>query len=148
MIVKSKFICEQISISEGLELVAHKNATIQVLACYRSPKYSKEQSKTLIEEIADFINKNKKFQLWIGGDFNLADINFETRYVINSQSSKYVIYKFLEVIDDFYLEQLVTFTTWASSTIDLLLTNQPSLLKRCTSTLVFGGHKCTILSDI
>ena len=64
LIVKNKFICEQISISEGPELVAIKMQTYKhpliVAACYRPPKYSKEQSKILFEEIAGLINKNKK----------------------------------------------------------------------------------------
>ena len=54
MTVKNKFICEQISISEGPELVAIKIQTYKhpliVAACYLPPKYSKEQSKFLFEE--------------------------------------------------------------------------------------------------
>ena len=64
LIAKNKFICEQISISEGSELVAIKIQThkypLIVAACYRPPKYSKEQSKVLSEEITGLINKNKK----------------------------------------------------------------------------------------
>ena len=72
----------------------------------------------------------------------------ETRSVISHQYSKDTNDKFLEVIDDCYLEQLVTFPTRASNTLDLLLTNRPSLLKRCKSTPGFGDHNSTILSDI
>ena len=47
LMVKSKLICEQISISEGPELVAIKIETFKhtliVAACYHPPKYSKEQ---------------------------------------------------------------------------------------------------------
>ena len=121
LIAKNKFICEQISISEGSELVAIKIQThkypLIVAACYRPPKYSKEQSKVLSEEITGLINKNKKWPIWIGGDFNLPDINWETRSVISHQYSKYTNDKFLEVIDDCYLEQLVTFPNRASNTL-------------------------------
>ena len=75
LIVKNKFICEQISISEGPELAAIKLQTYRhpliVAACYCPLKYSKKQSKVLFEEIAGLINKNKKCPIWIGGDFNL-----------------------------------------------------------------------------
>ena len=69
---------EQISISEGPELVAIKIQTYRhlliVAACYHPPKYSKEQSKVLFEEIAGLVKKkNKKCPIWIGGD--LPDIN-------------------------------------------------------------------------
>ena len=75
LIVKNKFICEQISISEGPELVATKLQTYRhpliVASCYHPAKYSKQQSKVLFEEIAGLINKNKECPIWIGRDFNL-----------------------------------------------------------------------------
>ena len=64
------------------------------------------------------------------GDFNLPDIDFEARSVISHQYSNDINDNFLEATDDCYLEQLVTFFTWASNTLDLLLANRPSLLKR------------------
>ena len=43
----------------------------------------------------------------------------------------------------------MTFPTWASSnTLDLLLTNRPSLMKRYKSTPGFGDHISAILSDM
>ena len=67
IIVKSKFICEQISISEGPELLAMKIETCKhplfVATFYRAPKYCKERSKILFEEIVRLINKNKKYPI-------------------------------------------------------------------------------------
>ena len=150
--VKSKSICEQISISEGPELVAIRMQTythpLTMTACYRSPKYSKEQSKILFEEVAGLINKNKKCPIGIGSDFNLRDLDWETRSVISHQYSKDTNDKFLGLIDNCYLEQLVTFPTRANNTLDPLLTNRPSLLKRCKSAPGFRDHNSTILSDI
>ena len=64
LIVKNKLICEQISISEGPELVAIKIQTYRhlliVAACYHPPKYSKEQSKVLFEEIAGLVKKKTR----------------------------------------------------------------------------------------
>ena len=72
LIAKNKFICEQISISEGPELVAIKIQTYKhpliVVACYCPPKYFKALSKILFEETAGLITKNKKCPVWIGGD--------------------------------------------------------------------------------
>lgn len=92
LIVRKKFICKQISISEILELAfikiqTYKHALI-VTACYLPPIYSKEQSKTLFEEISGFINKSKKYPVWIGGNFKLADMDWETRSVTSHQYSK------------------------------------------------------------
>ena len=70
-------------------------------ACYHAPSYSKEQSKILLKEIVGLINKSRKCRIWIGGDFN--DISE----------------RFIEVTNDCYLEQLVTFPTLGSNTLDL-----------------------------
>ena len=60
-IPKTNLFCEQINISEGPELVAIKIQAYKhpliVAACYRPQKYSKEQSKTLFEEIGGLIYK-------------------------------------------------------------------------------------------
>ena len=42
----------------------------------------------------------------------------------------------------------MTFPTRANNTLDPLLTNRPSLLKRCKSAPGFRDHNSTILSDI
>lgn len=84
--------------------------------CYLPSKYSKEKSKILIEEITEFINKSKKCPVWIGGDFNLPDIDWETS---SHQYSNDISERFIEVTNDCYLEQLVTFPTLGSNTLDL-----------------------------
>ena len=73
-----------------------------MVACYHPPKYSKEQSKVMLlsEEIAGRINRNKKCPIWIGGNFNAPNINWETRSVISHQYPKDTNDKFHEVIDD------------------------------------------------
>ena len=78
-----------------------------------------EQRKLLFEEIAGLINKSKKCPIWTGGDFNLQGIDWETRSVINHQYPKDINDRFIEVIDDCYFEELVTFSTRASNTLGL-----------------------------
>ena len=102
----------------------------------------------MFEEKARLINKNKKCTIWIDDDFNVPDINWETRSCISHQYSKDTNCKYLEVIDDCCLEKLVAFPTRASNTLHLLFKNRPSLLKRCKSTSGFGNHNSAILSSI
>ena len=64
------------------------------------------------------------------------------------QYSKDTNDKFLDFIDDCYLEQSVIFPTRVSNTHDLLLVKWPSLLKRCKSTPGFEDHNSTILSHM
>ena len=75
-------------------------------ACYHAPSYSKEQSKILLKEIVGLINKSRKCRIWIGGDFNLPDIDWERS---SHQYSNDISERFIEVTNDCYLEQLVTF---------------------------------------
>ena len=84
--------------------------------CYHAPSYSKKQSKILLKEIVGLINKSKKCRIWIGGDLNLPDIDWETS---SHQYSNDISERFIEVTNHCYLEQLVTFLTRGSNTLDL-----------------------------
>jgi hypothetical protein len=94
---------------------------VLVVVFYRPPDsnldYLKELKKTLI-----LANKSGFDQLFICGDFNLPNINWQTGVSItNDCISTY----FTKLVHDNYLWQLVDFPTRIDHTLDLILTNIP-----------------------
>ena len=94
---------------------------VLVVVFYRPPDsnldYLKELKKTLI-----LANKSGFDQLFICGDFNLPNINWQTGVSItNDCISTY----FTKLVYDNYLWQLVDFPTRIDHTLDLILTNIP-----------------------
>ena len=66
----------------------------------------------------------------VGGDFNLPDINWEDQSISGHQNLVAINNGYLNCFQDLGLEQIVNFPTRYNPdrTLDLLLTNRPSLI--------------------
>ena len=67
-------------------------------------------------------------QIWICGDIDLPDIEWETEQLTNNH---WIIYTFLDTLASTACQQIVNFLTRNSNTLDVFLTNHPSLDKQC-----------------
>lgn len=66
--------------------------------------------------------------MWIGGDYNLPDIDWKMNMITGYQYPKIMSETFLGIINDLNLEQLIDFPTRKGNFLDLILTNNPSLV--------------------
>ena len=66
----------------------------------------------------------------IGGDLNLPDINWNINAPTGNQYPKAIGDEFPKLLQDHSLQQMVTEATRGSNTLDLFITNRPTLLKR------------------
>jgi len=80
-----------------------------LISCYRAPK--KVPSDPLFNEIARITLKYKQNPVWIGGDFNLPDIDWQTKAVVGNSYPKMLNESFLDVLDSCNCDQLVEFST-------------------------------------
>ena len=152
IIAKKDLIIEEIEVSESPEIVAIKLETfgkpVIMVSFYRPPKYSIEDSELLNAEISRISKKYKNSPIWIGGDMNLPDIEWEASTVVSYRYPKTINENFLEFLDRHNMEQLVRFPTRGKNTLDILFTNRPSFLNRCKPAPGFGDHETSILADI
>ena len=81
--------------------------------------------------VDSLIKKHRSSVIWLGGDFNLPDICWETQTITGHQNSKPNSTLFLDLEQDNNFNQVVTFPTRKDPMLDLFLTNQPSLVNRC-----------------
>ena len=92
IITKKNLIIEEIKTNQvnPNQLVAIKVESLHkpviLMSCYRAPK--RASSESLFDEIKRLSNKYKHNPVWIGGDFNLPDIDWETKPIIGSQYPK------------------------------------------------------------
>ena len=71
-----------------------------------------DKTKLLSEEIAKIGRKNKNNHIWIGGDFNLPDIDWSNNNsIVTHQYSKDLNEQFLETFENSSLLQVVDFHT-------------------------------------
>ena len=134
--VRSDFICDRIDISSTTEsvyisLALEKGRQLIVGALYRPPSSSVDYIDCMCNEIEQISTKYKKATMWLGGDLNLPDINWSTQSIEGNSNSTAINRRFLNCIHQCGLEQMVDFPTRQSSTLDLFLTNRPSLVDKC-----------------
>uniref|UniRef100_A0A7M5WYL3 PHD-type domain-containing protein n=1 Tax=Clytia hemisphaerica TaxID=252671 RepID=A0A7M5WYL3_9CNID len=130
-----------------VKIQTHQKPVI-VSACYRSMYNSKEQNKQLTEEITDICKKYKNHHLWIGGDFNLPDIDWNTNSITSNQYSKELNEQYLEVFETSGLHQMVNFTTRKKAILDLMLTNRPGFVSNCSPVPGLSDHDTAVLLDM
>jgi len=72
----------------------------------------------------------------IAGDLNYPDIDWECKSTRTGSANRLLHDQFIEILDDFAMEQLVEDPTRGENTLDLIVTNRPSL---CTNVAVSPG---------
>ena len=91
---------EEIKINKKCKMVAMKVETYQksviFASCYRSPKNN--NNELFFEEIKQLTSIQTKNPIWIGGDFNLPDIDWEVKSINNYQYPKQQKERFTDLI--------------------------------------------------
>lgn len=91
IIYKESLIVKVITWKAG-EIVSIKIKTFEkpilITACYRTMYNSKEQNQELIDSLRKIIVKHKNISVWVGGDFNLPDIDWHSSEITVHQVCK------------------------------------------------------------
>jgi hypothetical protein len=114
---------------------------------YRPPNSSREYMDNLCSNIRNICHRYSGDTMWLGGDFNLPDINWTTGLIEGSQNPIIINSNFLDCIRDAGLEQSVTQPTRNNVTLDLFLTNRPSLIEECIISPGLGDHEIVNISS-
>ena len=91
---------------------------------------------------------HKKAPLWFGGDFNLPDVDWNMNLITGHQYPKILNETFLDMINRLNLEQLIDFPMRNGSFLDLLLTNNPSLVTSIKDLPGISDHTSIASIDI
>ena len=78
---------------------------------------------------------------------NLPDINWQTNSIIKHQYLK-DNECFLDTFLSCNLGQIVDFPTRGTNTLEIMATNRPNLVNKCTPNMGISDHETTILLDI
>ena len=144
--VKKDLCCEQLSSSKDSEIIFCKikikgKKPLIVGSAYRPPNLDFENSKKLVSEIYKVMDKNKSAVFWLGGDFNLPDINWKSHEINGNQYLKSINSFFIEMAQNLGQSQTVDVPTHGTSFLYLLFTNNPGFVKKCSLVAGLGDHE-------
>ena len=115
-----------------IKLTTHKKESILVGAFYREPKSTMEALEQLDLSISRIFKSNKyrNCKIFLGGDFNLGDIDWHSGCVPTGARDKAYCEKLISILNCHNLEQVNTLSTRQDRTLDLFITSHPSLVQK------------------
>jgi hypothetical protein len=149
---KKNFIFEAITVKQNVEcqfLKIQLSKSLLIGCINRPPKSNIDYARELQEAIRSVMKNNRSSVLWLSGDFNLPDIDWEANNITGSQNSKQINEIYMDIIAENFREQMVNFPTRGTNILDLFTTNRPSLVNRCQPLPGLGDHDIVFIdSDI
>ena len=117
------------------KVLSSKHAII-FAAAYRPPRSDETYMDTVNQSLSTLRHKFSNIPIWIGGDMNLPDIEQLT----TNQYTHSISYSFLDTLANTGLHQIVNFPIRNYNTLDVVLTNRPSLVKQCVGMPGLSDH--------
>ena len=130
----NNFCCTEIDVSTPCEAIACKidlsrNGRLIILTAYRPPNSDREYMHNLCQFIEEIHNKYIDDVMWITGDFNLSNIDWNLNSVTSNTYPLDICNMLIDVLSIGGFSQLVTTPTRGHNILDLFATNRPTLIE-------------------
>ena len=146
---------ERISIMSMCKMVGVKIQSAEphpliVLGVSRPTNGKSDYTNFMCDAISSIARTFPNSPLWIAGDTNLPDVDSQTITILKYQYAKHINELFINTFATLGLSQMVTFPTRLNKTLDVFLTNQPSLVNWCEPISEVSDHDVEVYvnSDI
>ena len=90
-------------------VLSSKHAII-FAAAYRPPRSGQAYMDTVNQTLSTLCHKFSNMPIWIGGDMNLRDVEWETEQLTTNQYTHSISYSFLDPLANTGLQQIVNFS--------------------------------------
>ena len=111
-----------------------------IVGAYYKPDDGDELSLDLFTKALQRLRSTNAYVI-IGGDFNFPALDWSTGGSLKTHNCYPRLHtKFIDIINDHGLQQMVTFPTRDNNTLDLFLTNHPSLVPRVEGVPGISDH--------
>ena len=147
LIVDSSSDCEVV----WVKVKVKGSSDLYIGSFYRSPDKNKPEYLQQLHKLLNKIPTDKGAHLWLGGDFNLPDINWEEESVGLYASNSAVAQQLLDTSRDFYLDQVVTKPTRVTETtaniLDPFFTSNQTLINKVEVIPGISDHEAVFIES-
>jgi exonuclease III len=112
---------------------------------YRPPGNNQKYAEDLCRTISSLSALYRDSTIWIGGDANLPDIEWDTTSIKGNRYTIPINNTIINTMFDAGCEQVVNFATRAVNTLDLFFTNRPSLVNKCLPLPGLSDHDIVLV---
>ena len=128
-----------------VEVLLNQNRKLHLSSVYRPPDGHTAQLEFFEQSIKDCMPQNNpNSTVFIGGDFNCGDIDWENHCIKQDSRRKSMHNLLMRILDDFHLSQMVRCATHGKNLLDLFITNQPGLVKSCNVIPGYSDHEVAV----
>ena len=120
--------------------IEDKNKSIVIGSIYRPPGPDQETCSAICKDISDICLGNKNSAIWVGGDFNLPDINWSQETITGKHLPLTVNQRFLDTFRDAGLTQIIQSPSRGTAFLDLFFSNAPDLITNQQRLPGLGDH--------
>ena len=150
--VKTGLKAEEIPINTDCEMVCVKIKTavhhpLIVIGAYRPTNSNSEYAANLCTSIKSVAAQFHNSPMWVAGDLNLPTIDWTTDSIKSHQYFKSINNCFIDLASNLGMTQSVSFLTRVDNTLDVFLTNRPSLINRCEPKSGVNDHERAVFID-
>ena len=146
---KSMFVCEEINLSTICEIIACRvhldNHSLILISVYRPPDKNYAYLEELCSTIRSIILSNPNDIIWLAGDINFPNINWNTYHVKGNNYPISLCKMFIETILEHGLFQLVYSPTRNENILDIFTSNHPSLVSECNTIPGISDHEAVLV---
>ena len=129
--IKGKFVAAKVLSSKHVIIYA---------AAHCPPRSDQTNINTVSQTLSTLFHNFSNMPIWIGGDINLPDNEWETEQLTTNQNTHSISYSILDTLANTGLQQIVNFPTINNNTLDVVLTNHSSLVKQCVGMPGLSDH--------
>ena len=151
--IKTDLISEPISlVGNTSELQAVKVTLVGenlliICGAYRPTNRDVDYIRSLCDTVQQITQSNSKATIWLAGDFNLPDIDWNNETIIGIRYPKPVNEAIINMLHSCELEHMVDFPTRNQNILDLFMTNRPTLINRCEPMPGISDHDMVYINS-
>ena len=97
--------------------------------------------------LQNIIQDNRDSVVWIAGDMNLPNVNWDLQCLNGNNYPALLCNIFLDLLNNHGMTQIVNFPTRASNILDIFSTKRPSLILQCKPLAGLSNHKIVFVES-
>ena len=140
--IENKNLCEIIACT-----LRYGSQKVILCSIYRPPSSDATYLQELIKILEEVVINNPTIPIWIAGDINLPNIDWNKNTVVNNCYPLVLCNSILDFIADHGFSQTVQTPTRNQNILDIFLTNRPSTVSSCDVISGISDHEIVCISS-